>query len=122
MVKPKTEPYISVFENYKPFGFGFFGFGFSVSDIESVRFRFIFGRGEHGAGWGGFMVKPKTEPNSLVFEKYKPFGFGFFGFGFSVFDIESVRFRFIFGFFLLKNKKVLILYKFYDSKFSSKNI
>lgn len=68
------------------------------------------------------MVKPKIEPYISVFENYKPFDFGFFGFGYSVFDIESVRFRFIFGFFLLENKKVLISYKVYDFKFSSKNI
>ena len=75
----------------------------------------VFSRGEHGAGWGGFMVKPKTEPYISVFENYEPFGVGFFGFGFSVFDIKSVRFRFLFGFFLVENKHVLILYKVCDS-------
>lgn len=82
----------------------------------------VFGRDEHGAGWGGFMVKPKTEPYISVFGNYKPFGFGFFGFGFSVLDIESVFVSVFIRFFLLENKQVLILYEFYNSKFSNRNI
>ena len=82
--------------------------------VEFLALILIGVRGEHGAGWGGFMVKPKTEPYISVFENNEPFGVGFFGFGFSVFDIESVRFRFLFGFFLFENKQVLILSKVYD--------
>ena len=47
-------------------------------------------RGEHGAVWCGFRVKPKPKPQSAVFTNEKPFGAVFNGAVFAVFFAVSV--------------------------------